>query len=143
MMTSGQKWVGTSWADTADASDPKIAHLLEHLFATKNVVITPTNDIGLEVAGILRESQEIWNGLPAESLLKTVFPQGGSIFTTLLELWGKESIFLTNLRSFFVDFTRNYTLCCRGGGLKNRRRYGICSIFCGIKCRQSSKRPRR
>ena len=92
MMTSGQKWIGTTWEESADAANPKSAHLLEHLFNAKNVVLTPTTDIGLEVANILRRSAESWENLNKDCLVRTAFPQAGSMFATLLELWSKESI---------------------------------------------------
>jgi hypothetical protein len=94
MMTSGQKWVGSKWEELADTTDPKVTHLLDHIFSAKNVVLNPTNDIGLEVANILRKAHEKFETLPKECLLRTAFPQAGSMFTTLLDLWSQESIIL-------------------------------------------------
>lgn len=103
MMTSGQKWISTKWEEPADTANPKVTHLLEHLFAQKCVVLTPNTDIGVEVADILRKSHERWNTLTPDSLLKTAFPQAGSIFTTLLDLWAKESILQYIYHHIFVD----------------------------------------
>lgn len=92
MMTSGQKWVGTGCEEATNTKHPKTAHLLEHLISAKCVVLTPTNDIGLEVADILRKSHQAWEAMPQDCLLKSAFPQAGSMFATLLQLWSQESI---------------------------------------------------